>query len=193
MTPQITYLRMYVAIDFPTMTYSGRAKVGDLDTLIERATEVVPDVDPSTVALWLYATRAGRMTEAFTREVLAEQGLDNTEFSILVVLWFSPEPHRTTMKDLANAVVLSQPGTTRALQRAERQGRIRKIADPEDGRAVIIQLTGHGRHIVDKTMRLLLQRLGERISPRLTAAQALAVARADAGYVLALDGEREPE
>jgi hypothetical protein len=43
------------------------------------------------------------MTEAFTREVLADQGVKSTEFSIRVVL-LSPGPRTTTMRDLASAV-----------------------------------------------------------------------------------------
>ena len=38
--------------------------VGDVAALIDRSGALFPDVDPSTVALWLLAMRAGRMTEA---------------------------------------------------------------------------------------------------------------------------------
>ena len=63
-----------------------RKMIGDVAALIGRAGALFPEVEPSTVALWLLAMRAGRLTEAFTREVLAEQGIESTEFSILVVL-----------------------------------------------------------------------------------------------------------
>jgi len=54
--------------------------------------------------------------------------------------------------------LLSQPGTTRALQRAERNGNVLRRPDPTDGRAVVIELTATGRNVVEKAMSLLLQR-----------------------------------
>src|SRR5437016_5851537 len=126
-------------------SYSQRQTIGDVTALIERSGELFPGAEASTVALWLLAMRVGRMTEAFTREVLAEQGIESTEFSILVVLLLSAGTRTTTMAELASAVVLSQPGTTRALQRAERNRNIRRRPDPADARAVCIQLTAAGR------------------------------------------------
>ena len=169
-------------------SYSERAMIGDVPAILNRSAEVFPDVAPSTVALWLLATRAGRMTEAFTREVLAEQGTEDTEFSILVFLLLSSGPRRTTMSDLASAVVLSQPGTTRALQRSERNGTIRKLADPTDRRSVVIELTTKGREVVEITMRILFDRFEERLGVGFSMAQALTVASANAGYALAFDG-----
>jgi DNA-binding MarR family transcriptional regulator len=161
--------------------------IGDVAGLIDRSSALFPHVDPSTVALWILATRAGRMTEAFTREVLVEQGIESTEFSILVVLLLSAGSRTTTMGDLANIVVLSQPGTTRALQRSERNGNIRRRPDPADGRAVCIELTRAGRNVVEKTMQLLLDRFKERLGPDFSTAQALTVAAASAQYCVALD------
>src|SRR5947209_2774497 len=157
-------------------SYSERAMVGDVVAILDRSVAVFPDVAPSTVALWLLATRAGRMTEAFTHEVLAEQSIEGTEFSILVFLLLSSAPRRTTMSDLASAVVLSQPGTTRALQRSERNGTIRKLSDPTDGRSVVIELTSKGREVVEATMRVLFERFEERLGARFASAQALTVA-----------------
>jgi len=173
-------------------SHSEGAMIGDVTAILDRSADVFPDVAPSTVALWLLATRAGRMTEAFTREVLAEQGTEDTEFSILVFLLLSAGPHRTTMSDLANAVVLSQPGTTRALQRSERNGTIRKLADPTDGRSAVIELTTKGRQVVETTMRILFERFEERLGVGFSTAQALTVASANAGYALALDADQTP-
>ena len=172
-------------------SYPQRQMVGDVAALIERSGALFPDVDPSTVALWLLAMRAGRMIEAFTREVLAEQGIESTEFSVLVVLLLSAGPRSTTMSDLASVVVLSQPGITRALQRSERNGNIRRRPDRADGRAVVIELTEAGRKLVEKTMQILLERFKERLGDGFSTAQALTVASASAQYCVALDDVEE--
>src|SRR6266851_990568 len=160
--------------------YPQRQMVGDVAALLDRSGALFPDVDPSTVALWLLAMRAGRMTEAYTREVLAEQGIESTEFSVLVVLLLSAGPRSTTMSDLASVVVLSQPGITRALQRSERNGNIRRRPDPADGRAVVIE-----------TMQILLARFSERLGDGFSTAQALTVASASAQYCVAVDDVEE--
>jgi DNA-binding MarR family transcriptional regulator len=168
----------------------NRQMVGDVAGLIDRSSALFPDVDPSTVALWILATRAGRMTEAFTREVLAEQGIESTEFAILVVLLLAG-PRSTTMSDLASVVVLSQPGTTRALQRSERNGNILRRPDPADGRAVVIELTKAGRNLVEKSMQLLFDRFRARLGAGFSTAQALTVASACAQFSVALDNVDE--
>jgi DNA-binding MarR family transcriptional regulator len=96
------------------------------------------------------------------------------------------------MSDLASAVVLSQPGTTRALQRSERNGAIRKLADATDGRSLVIELTVTGRKVVETTMRVLFERFEERLGLRFSPAQALTVASANAGYALAFDADPAP-
>jgi len=164
--------------------------IGDVAAILDRSAEVFPDVAPSTVALWLLAMRAGRMTEAFTREVLANEGTEGTEFSILVFLLLSSGPRRITVNDLADAVVLSQPGTTRALQRSQRNGTIRKLSDPTDGRSVVIELTSKGRKMVESAMRALFERFEERLGVGFSAAQALTAASANAEYAIALDQDR---
>lgn len=168
----------------------SRQMVGDVAGLIDRSSTLFPDMDPSTVALWILATRAGRMTEAFTRQVLAEQGIESTEFAILVVLLLGG-PRSTTMSDLASVVVLSQPGITRALQRSERNGNIRRHPDPADGRAVVIELTKAGKAIAEQSMQLLLDQFTERLGVGFSTAQALTVASACAQYCVALDSGHE--
>lgn len=166
-----------------------RANVGDVAGLMARSAALFPDVAPSSVALWLLATRAGRLTEAFTRDVLVDVGLDNTEFSVLVVLVLNPEPHRTTLRELADSLVLSQPGATRALQRCESSGYVRKLADPDDGRATIVELTNAGKGVAESAMKLLLVRFQDRLGQAFSTALAITVAAASAEYAVALDRE----
>jgi hypothetical protein len=74
--------------------------------------------------------------------------------------------------DLAGAVGLNQPGTTRAQQRSARNGTIRKV--------------------VETTMRVVFERFEERLGVGVSTAQAVTVASANAGYALAFDADRAP-
>jgi DNA-binding MarR family transcriptional regulator len=146
--------------------------------------ELLPEACAPLAALWAFATRAGRLMEAFTREVVAEQALDVSEFTILGTMWFQDAPHRTTLSQLTKAVALSQPGITRALQRAERNGNIRKVDSGADRRMVVVELTAQGHERADRAIRELLRRLQEQLGPmddesmRQIAAGSLRLARA---------------
>lgn len=56
------------------------------------------------------------------------------------------QPARTS--DLARADSTSQPTMTAQLQRAERDGLVRRFADPDDGRASFVELTAHGQLVL---------------------------------------------
>jgi len=62
--------------------------------------------------------------------------------------------------------MLSSAGVTSRIDRLERRGLVRRLADPDDRRGVIIELTDEGRDVVDEAVaavtisdRQLLERL----------------------------------
>jgi DNA-binding MarR family transcriptional regulator len=137
----------------------------DVDALVDRIDQLLPGAPGPLAATWVWTMRAGRVAEAFTRELLAGEGIDNSEFTILLVLWFAGSPYRSSPADLAREVVLTQSGTARALQRAVRNGTVRKVGHPADGRAIVVELTAAGKRLVERTVTLLLARLEERLGP----------------------------
>jgi len=54
---------------------------------------------------------------------------------------------------------VSQPSMTQLIQRLERLGLVTRLADPDDGRAALIGITGHGRTLLDDRKRLRRERL----------------------------------
>jgi DNA-binding MarR family transcriptional regulator len=167
-----------------TILHTRELRANGLEAMELLTSELLPDSSAPLAALWAFATRAGRLMEAFTREVVTEQGLDVSEFTILGTMWFQDSPHRTSLRQLTGAVALSQPGITRALQRAERNGNIRKVDDAADRRKVVVELTPQGHERADRAIRELLRRLQERLGPmddesmRQIAAGSLKLARA---------------
>lgn len=127
----------------------------------DRTEELLPGASGTAAATWVWLTRAGRLVEAFTRDVLADAQLDTSELTILLVLWYSGSPYQSTPAALAGETVLTQSGLARALQRAETKGAIRKTTDPSDARALIIELTADGRSLVERTIDELLRRFNE--------------------------------
>lgn len=56
---------------------------------------------------------------------------------------------------------ISQPSMTQLIQRLERQGLVTRLADPDDGRAALIGITGHGQDVIDDRTRIRRHRLKE--------------------------------
>jgi DNA-binding MarR family transcriptional regulator len=54
---------------------------------------------------------------------------------------------------------VSQPSMTQLIQRLERLGLVTRLADPEDGRAALIGITGHGQALLDDRKRMRRERL----------------------------------
>lgn len=86
-------------------------------------------------------------------ESLARHGLKYPEFAILATLRVEGAPYRMSPKELLNALILTSGGLSNLLRRLERQGHVRRTADENDGRGVIVQLTEKGRAVVEPAMR----------------------------------------
>jgi DNA-binding MarR family transcriptional regulator len=54
---------------------------------------------------------------------------------------------------------VSQPSMTQLIQRLERLGLVARLADPDDGRAALIGITGHGQALLDERKRMRRERL----------------------------------
>jgi DNA-binding MarR family transcriptional regulator len=54
---------------------------------------------------------------------------------------------------------ISQPSMTQLVQRLERQGLVTRLADPDDGRAALIGITGQGQKLLDDRKRIRRERL----------------------------------
>jgi DNA-binding MarR family transcriptional regulator len=76
-------------------------------------------------------------------ETLEEHGLSYGEWSVLSSLTWAPE-NRRTAGELASKVELSSAAMTNRLDRLEGAGLIRRVPDPNDRRAVQVELTDEG-------------------------------------------------
>ena len=76
-------------------------------------------------------------------ETLEEHGLSYGEWSVLSTLHWAPE-NRRTAGELATKVELSSAAMTNRLDRLESAELIRRLPDPNDRRAVQVELTKQG-------------------------------------------------
>jgi len=87
----------------------------------------------------------GRRIRAAQKETLAEHGLTPEDWSVLSALRLRRADGRTSPGTLARDLELSSGAMTSRLDRLESLGHIRRLPDPSDRRAVVVELTEQGR------------------------------------------------
>ena len=111
-----------------------------------------PDIDCSGKAV---VGRILRLQEVILRAAnaaLERHGLRYSAYAVLATLRASGAPFRMSPSRLQETLLLTSGGISNLLARLERKGWIARLADPLDGRAIIVELTEDGRRLVDRAM-----------------------------------------
>jgi DNA-binding MarR family transcriptional regulator len=85
-----------------------------------------------------------RLMEQALRDRIAEHGVVPGQFAQLLALY---EHDGVTQNELCEKVRIDQSTMAHTLKRMERDGLIRRTADPDDGRRALIHLTDHARNL----------------------------------------------
>lgn len=131
------------------------ASTGDVPNLGHLASHVDPR-HWSTVEVLVWAFRVGRQVEAWLSDALAPEGFDTSEYMAVSALWMTGEPHQLSAGEIADRLVQTTGGTTKTIRRLEDRGLVRRVADPDDGRRALIQLTPNGLRSAESTLELIL-------------------------------------
>ena len=119
------------------------------DRLIERWSQVRPDLGIDGLQVPARLARLGRHVGLREEEVFAEFGLNRGEVGVLSSLRIAGPPHRLSPTRLGKGLMLSSAGMTSRLDRLERRGLVARLPDPDDRRGVIVELTDRGLELVD--------------------------------------------
>ena len=126
---------------------------------LELLGSLAPYVDSrhrSTIEVLIWVFRTGRQVEAWLADTLATEGFDTSEYAALTALWLKGEPHRLAAGEIADRLVQTTGGTTKTIRRLEERGLVRRVADPDDGRRALIELTMAGLASARNTLDLVL-------------------------------------
>ncbi len=81
--------------------------------------------------------------------------LSARQLGILLIIELQSGPH--TVRGLAGALNISKPGVSRSLDRLSNLGLAERIADPRDGRSVLVVATQAGQEHVADLQALLME------------------------------------
>src|SRR6476619_3649334 len=138
------------------------------DRVLSGWEETRPDLSVGALQVTARLSRIGPLLARRQEEVFDRFSLSRGEVGALSALRISGPPYRSSPTRLAKGLMLSSAGVTSRIDRLERRGLVRRLADPNDRRGVMIELTDAGLEIVDAAVaantiseRQLLDRLDQ--------------------------------
>lgn len=136
------------------MTRTAATNAADhVDRLRAQWARELPGVDTEAMSI---LGRARRITLALRGEieaVFARHGLDAGEFDVVATLRRAGPPYRLRPTELHASLMVSSGGMTDRLARLEAAGLVRRVANPDDGRSLLVELTDTGRAVSAKAFR----------------------------------------
>ena len=132
-------------------TYSV-ARVDEIDRLVAEWNRQRPNLDVSASHTLTRITRLALLQTARFAPVFARYGVTWGEHLVLAALRRAGPPFRMAPTTLLSALLLSSGAMTNRLDRLEEMGLVRRLADPNDRRGRLVELTANGRRVVEKAV-----------------------------------------
>ncbi|MEC3917822.1 MarR family winged helix-turn-helix transcriptional regulator [Nocardia sp. CDC160] len=127
----------------------GEKNIDAVDKIRAQWERERPDLDGTAMAI---LGRLGRLMMVGTQRVesvFTAHGLQRGEFDVLAALRRSGDPYELNPSNLADTLMMSRAGMTGRLDRLEKAGLVRRIADTGDRRAIKVALTDRGLKLID--------------------------------------------
>lgn len=123
----------------------------------------LPDVNQDVALIHLTLLHLGRLVESSIQGVIAPEGLEISEHSVLTALVFAGPPYTMSPTQLSNVILQTTSGMSKTLRRIERLGLIERVDDPNDGRSRLVVLTDKGREMSERPLRQLVTQWSEQL------------------------------
>ena len=134
--------------------------------------------------------RLGRVVEHIDQSrdaLLAEHGLNRALWDVLASLRREGAPYRLSPTELYRALMRTSGAMTNRLAALQRAGLVERVADPSDGRSILVALTPRGKRLVDKVAPAYLEN-ERRLLSALSAEDQAALAAMLKSLLLELEG-----
>ena len=120
-----------------------------VDVILEQWRCERPELDPSPIGVIGRISRLARELEQRLETVYRRHGLEPGWHDVLATLRRSGPPFRLRVTDLTTSMMIGSSGTTKRLDRLERNGLVARSPDPNDRRGTLIELTEQGLELID--------------------------------------------
>ncbi|MDQ2715054.1 MAG: MarR family transcriptional regulator [Chloroflexota bacterium] len=111
-----------------------------------------PDLDASPMGIVGRISRLALVVDQELEPVFAQFGLNHWSFDMLATLRRAGAPYRLSPTELFRSMLVTSGTMTNRIDRLAEKGLVRRIPDPEDRRGILVELTEHGRKLVDSAL-----------------------------------------
>jgi DNA-binding MarR family transcriptional regulator len=115
-----------------------------------------PDLDLAPLAVVARLGRLARYLDQGLERGLAEFGLTRENWDVLASLRRLGPPFRASPTDLYRGLMRTSGAMTQRLRQLQRAGLVGRVADPDDGRSSLVELTADGVRLTDRVAPLHL-------------------------------------
>lgn len=118
-----------------------------VDKFMDARASELPDIDLEVEAAVHRIQRIVKSVRRSMEETLKEYDLSHGEWGILGNLRLGGRPYRSSPGQLSKDEWLSSGAMTNRLDRLEEAGLVRRLPDPDDRRALLVELTEKGHDL----------------------------------------------
>ena len=135
----------------------GEQRAGDeVDRIVAAWNTQRPDLDFSPLEVLSRVDRLSRLLDRARRDVFRRSDLETWEWDVLSALRRAGAPFQLSPKQLLQQTLVSSGTMTNRIDRLVGRRLVRREADPDDGRSVLVTLTDDGRVRVDAAITRLV-------------------------------------
>ena len=142
----------------PPAARPASAERDEVDGLVASWQAERPDLDTEPLQVLSRVSRLARHLDRARRAALAAHGLAAWEFDVLSALRRQGEPYQLSPGALLHATLVTSGTMTNRIDQLEKAGLVRRRADPQDRRGVLVTLTSRGATVADAALDGLLER-----------------------------------
>jgi DNA-binding MarR family transcriptional regulator len=128
-------------------TDRAATELDSVDRFLDSWEEDVPELDLAVEGIVDRILTLTKYLKRSADETFAEFGLNHGEWKVLLALRRSGAPYRRSPGWLAEHLSLSSGAMTNRLDRLEEAGLVRRLPDPNDRRALKVELTDEGHQV----------------------------------------------
>ncbi|MEY4391937.1 MAG: hypothetical protein RLZZ544_646 [Actinomycetota bacterium] len=116
-----------------------------------------PDLDFASMDTMLRIALLTRANSSASREPLALLGITLAEFDVLATLRRHGTRAVLSPTLIARVAMVKPSGLSHRLGKLESAGLIERVADPDDGRGLLVRITAKGRRVADQAVRIIVE------------------------------------
>ena len=135
-----------------------------IDDLQEDWSDQRPDLNTESMGVVLRIQALAKILGEQTAQRLDEYDLQWWQYDVLSTLRRKGYPYRMAATELADAVMLTSGAMTNRIDRLEQAGLISRVADAEDRRRVLVELTRSGLKLIEDAAETRFQSAAEAIA-----------------------------